>query len=254
MTEDTFNINNKVFLNNNNLLLEIVNDIKIINSKEKAVNKKLKDIINRLNSIINDNQKKTELIKEQFTLMKNHFNKIIEHLKFNIRINKEIKYDNGARYVGQVLSGLKEGKGIMYWKSGSKYDGEFKNDKKEGKGTMYYNNGTKYEGDFSNDKYGDRYEDEDIIGQSYDMINKGFIPLFMKFDNFKPLFFFIKKESTLKSLVIAYIKNCPKTDEGIMKDIKLYDGDTLLDINKPIAELNLGLCCTITNRVVDDKN
>ena len=127
-TQETFNINNKIFLNNNNLLLEIINDIQpiITSSREESVIQKLQDIINRLNSIISDNQKKSELIKDQFTLMQNHYNKIIEHLKFNIRINKEIKYDNGARYVGQVLSGLREGKGIMYWKSGSKYEGEFK--------------------------------------------------------------------------------------------------------------------------------
>ena len=68
------------------------------------------------------------------------------------------------------------------------------------------------------------------------------------------LFFFIKRESTLKSLVKAYIKNCPKTDEGIVNDIKLYDGDELLDINKPISELNLEPFCKINNKIVDNKN
>ena len=70
-TQETFNINNKIFLNNNNLLLEIINDIQpiITSSKEESVIQKLQDIINRLNSIITDNQKKSELIKDQFTLM-----------------------------------------------------------------------------------------------------------------------------------------------------------------------------------------
>lgn len=97
-------------------------------------------------------------------------------------------------------------------------------------------------------------DSQDILGQSYDMINKGYIPLLMKLDNFKPLFFFVKRESTLKSLIKAYIKNCPKTDEGIANDIKLYDGDELLDINKPISELNLEPFCKINNKIADNKN
>ena len=31
-------------------------------------------------------------------------------------------------------------------------------------------------------------DSQDILGQSFDMINKGYIPLLMKLDDFKPLF------------------------------------------------------------------
>ena len=37
--------------------------------------------------------------------------------------NMEIKYDNG-RYVGQVVNGLKEGKGIVYYNDGDRYEGD----------------------------------------------------------------------------------------------------------------------------------
>ena len=58
---------------------------------------------------------------------------IIKKINNDINNNQEIKYDNGDRYVGQVLNGLKEGKGIMYYNNGDRLEGNFKNDKVEGK-------------------------------------------------------------------------------------------------------------------------
>ena len=82
-------------------------------------------------------------------------NKRFDELNINNNIiNKEIKYKDG-RYVGQVVNGLREGKGIFYWSSGSRYEGEWRNDKKEGKGIYHFNNGDRYEGDQkNNDKEG----------------------------------------------------------------------------------------------------
>ena len=51
-------------------------------------------------------------------------------------MNKEIKYYKG-RYVGQVVNGLREGKGIFYWNDGDRYEGDWKNGKFEGKGISY---------------------------------------------------------------------------------------------------------------------
>ena len=51
--------------------------------------------------------------------------------------NQEIKYNDG-KYIGQVLNGLREGKGIMYYNNGNRYEGYWRNNKKEGKG-IYYN-------------------------------------------------------------------------------------------------------------------
>ena len=69
----------------------------------------------------------------------------------NINNQQELKFDNG-RYVGQVVNGLREGKGIIYFNNGDRYEGDFRNGKSEGKGIYYYNTGDKYEGDFRNDK------------------------------------------------------------------------------------------------------
>ena len=79
--------------------------------------------------------------------------KKFDELNINTIKNKEIKYNNYGnrkKYIGQVVNGVPEGKGIMYWNNGDKYEGEWKNDKKEGKGIYYYSNGDKYEGDYKN--------------------------------------------------------------------------------------------------------
>ena len=57
-----------------------------------------------------------------------------------------------VKYIGQILNGVPEGKGIMYWNNGDRYEGDWKNDKIEGKGIYYYNNGDRYEGDWKNGK------------------------------------------------------------------------------------------------------
>ena len=63
----------------------------------------------------------------------------------NNQLNNQIKdYDNG-RYTGQIINGLREGKGIMYFNKepfkGDRYEGDFRNGKMEGKGIYYSNNG-----------------------------------------------------------------------------------------------------------------
>ena len=64
---------------------------------------------------------------------------------------KGIKNGYNWRYIGQVVNGLREGKGIYYWNNGDRYEGEWKNGKMEGKGIYYYNNepwkGDRYEGE-----------------------------------------------------------------------------------------------------------
>ena len=70
------------------------------------------------------------IIRNDISLLSNQLNEKLDKLNINNNIiNKEIKYDNG-RYVGQVVNGLKEGKGIFYWKN-DRYEGDFRNDKRE---------------------------------------------------------------------------------------------------------------------------
>ena len=70
----------------------------------------------------------------------------------NINNQQELIAVNGGRYVGQVVNGLPEGKGIDYYNNGDRYEGDFRNDKQEGKGIYYYNNGNRMMGDYYNNK------------------------------------------------------------------------------------------------------
>ena len=80
-------------------------------------------------------------------------NKRFDELKINNNNNtfnnKEI-IGNNSRYIGQVVNGKPEGKGIIYYNDGGRYEGDFRNGKQEGKGITYFNNGDRYEGDFRN--------------------------------------------------------------------------------------------------------
>ena len=102
--------------------------------------------------IIIDNKKNTELIIGRISLLKNQMNSKLDKLNINNNDplnNQVINYKDG-RYVGQILNGLREGKGIKYWNDGARYEGDWKNDKREGKGIFYASNGDGYEGDHRN--------------------------------------------------------------------------------------------------------
>jgi len=179
MEEDIFNLKNKIYSNNNNILLEIINDLQqIINyCKYNKIIKRISDIIIKMNSIINENKKNTELLRKDISILYNKFSKQLNNLIINNMNYQEIKYNNKngrKRYIGQVLNGIPEGKGTMHWNNGDRYEGEWKNNKKEGRGIYYLGDGEfkgdRYEGDYKNGKAeekgiyyyanGDRYEGE----------------------------------------------------------------------------------------------
>ena len=150
MDKDTFTLNNHIYSNNNNILLGIINDLQqIINySHENLTIKRISDIIIKMNFIINENKKNMELIMNHFSNLENKMNQLLSQ-KSDINNHQEIELVNG-RYVGQVVNGLREGKGIEYYNSGNRYEGDFRNDKKEGKGIYYYNNGDREMVDYYN--------------------------------------------------------------------------------------------------------
>ena len=197
------------------------NELSLFNSKN------IREIINEKNDEINNNNEK----KEKINILKEGVNEVT-------KFGEEKNVDNNNNKITPEEGNKSNNIGANYQK----------NENGDNKGFNWV------EKDLDLSQSVIMKDSQDILGQSFEMINKGYIPLLMKLDNFKPLFFFIKRESTLKSLVKAYIKNCPKTDEGIVNDIKLYDGDELLDINKPISELNLEPFCKINNKIVDNKN
>ena len=174
MDKDTFTLNNQTYSNNNNILLGIINELHQISnsSHENLTIKRISDVIIKMNFIINENRKTRELIMNQFTLLQNKFEQLSKKIDINnINNQQELKgIKNGKkwRYVGQVVNGLREGKGICYWENGDRYEGDYRNDNKEGKGIYYFSDGDRYEGDERNDKAegkgiyyfhdGDRYE------------------------------------------------------------------------------------------------
>ena len=74
-------------------------------------------------------------------LIDNNGNSIISDFKDDISYgkNKEIHYSNGDYYKGDILNGLKEGKGKLTFKNDSYYEGGFENDTFNGKGKGKFN-------------------------------------------------------------------------------------------------------------------
>ena len=144
MEQNILNLNKKIYSDNSNILLEIVNDLNqlINNSHDNIIIKQLG------NNIINENKKNLEIIRNDISNLYNQMIKRFDDLKNDNQ--KEIKLNDGL-YIGQVVNGIAEGKGICYFNNGQ-YEGEWKNNKEEGKGIYYYDNGDRYEGDFKNNK------------------------------------------------------------------------------------------------------
>ena len=151
MNKDVLTVNNHIYSNSNNILLEIINELQQIikSNHDNLIIKRISDIIIKINFIINENKKNAQLIYEYITNLKNQMAKMNKNIN-NINI-QEIKYGN-KRYVGEVVNGLREGKGIVYFNDGHRYEGDFKNNKAERKGIEYYNDGDIYEGYYRNGK------------------------------------------------------------------------------------------------------
>ena len=169
MDKDTFTLNNQTYSNNNNILLGIIYELQQISnsSHENLTIKRISDVIIKMNFIINENRKNMGLIMNQFTLLQNQIQQLSQKIDFNSFNTNTPKYSTqitnninnqqeliavNARYVGQVVNGLPEGKGIEYYPNGERYEGDFRNGKQEGKGIYYFSNGGRYEGDWRNDE------------------------------------------------------------------------------------------------------
>ena len=145
-----FDLNNKIYSNNNNLLIEIINDLNQLMNyyKDNLSINILGNVINKINYIINENKKNLELLRNDISSMCNQIDKRFDKLEINNTNKQELKYY--GKYIGEVVNGLPEGKGTWYGDNGNRYEGEWRNGKKEGKGIFYFNNGDRYEGDFRN--------------------------------------------------------------------------------------------------------
>ena len=167
MENNLFNLNNKIYSNNNNIMLEIIKELNQLRnySQDNLIISKLGNIINKINYIINDNKKNLELIRNDISSLEKRLNQKFDKLNINNNIIKnETKIYNNGKYIGQLINGKREGKGIYYLNSGSRYEGDWKNNKKEGKGIFYYKNGDREMGDYLNGK---------PIGKHVLFLNKG---------------------------------------------------------------------------------
>ena len=135
----------------NNILLEILKDLnQLINYyKDNFSIKIVGNVINKINCIINENKKNLQTQRNDMSSLFDKLNKSFDKLEINNINKQELKCIDG-KYIGQVVNGIREGKGAWYGFNGDRYEGEWKNDKKEGKGIYYWNNGNKYAGDWKN--------------------------------------------------------------------------------------------------------
>ena len=76
---------------------------------------------------------------------------IIQLLNNKLKRYMKKIYENKECYIGEMINGLKHGKGKLYYRNGIiKYDGDFAKDKFEGNGKLISKNGDYYIGQFVN--------------------------------------------------------------------------------------------------------
>ena len=85
---DLFGLNNKIFSNNNNIMLEIIDELNQMkdNSQDNLIISKLSDIINKMNSIIDENKKNLESIRKDISSdissLKQYLNQRLDNPKY----------------------------------------------------------------------------------------------------------------------------------------------------------------------------
>ena len=86
MDSNLFNLNNQIYSNNNDILLEIINELNQIknNSNDNLVIKNLATVINKLNLIINENKKNLESIRNEISSLYTRLNQKFENNFNNI--------------------------------------------------------------------------------------------------------------------------------------------------------------------------
>jgi hypothetical protein len=86
------------------------------------------------------------------------------------------EYENGSRYEGEKMNGLRDGSGKFYYQEGSYYDGQWKKNNMHGFGKLYYpSHKLAYEGNWFMDQFhghGKVYNDEPaVIAGAFDYTN-----------------------------------------------------------------------------------
>ena len=87
----------------------------------------------------------------------------------------------------------------------------------------------------------DRAKIKEIVSQKY---NEGYYSLFIKMDNMKNYFYFIKMEHNLNHLLNAHLKSFGKSPTG--ENYSFYKNSEKLDPNIPIQDLDVPILSVIT--------
>ena len=109
--ENSFMINNKIYSNNNNILINIVKELENIsnnlyyNTKLNKIIEQIRNIIILINKVINDNKNNINLIRNDIY----NLQKIIINNNNNNYINGT-KIDINGKYIGQLKNNLRDGK------------------------------------------------------------------------------------------------------------------------------------------------
>ena len=82
---------------------------------------------------------------------------VLESPEFNFEYLRELPHYQEKRYsdalfMGQLVNGKRNGKGVMRYKSGRQYEGQWENDMRNGRGFERYPNSNSYFGFFKNGK------------------------------------------------------------------------------------------------------
>ena len=226
--ENSINDNNNNINNDNIISNNVINDNKNNDKNNDIKNKNsfLKEGVQSGTDFGNEEEDKQEKDKKHQTPGG------INNIDMNIAQNKQ-EENSQIKIAGKTPM---EPEGNVDINQGSNYD---KNKDKDNYLNMQYSN--------KDLEMSQSVVLKDPLAESQQFYEQGYLPLFIKLNNYKPLCFFIKEDSTLKSLVRLYLKNCPETDEGLEKDIELYNEGRSLDINKQIKYFNLKPYSIITN-------
>ena len=229
---DINNIDKNQEINNNK------NNKDINNKNDK--NSFLKEGV-RLNTNFGEEEKENEKETEEVKIQVTDEGKNIDNNLAKNKNDKNELFINGKTPVGENID----------INQGSSFD---KSQRERDKDNYLGNNYSKDDLSLSQSVYLNK---EDSLSNSVKLIQKGYVPLFMKLNDYPPLLLHISEEATLKSLVKAYIRSCPETDEGLEKDIKLYNNsknnNEQLDMNKEIKYLGLSEFNIITNKIGEIK-
>ena len=125
----------------NSINLEENNEINLKKDKEKNENKRI--LLEKIKKFKKYSIEIIKKFKDIIIKINNEKKSIFEELEMN---NKQKLENKEGTYIGHIIFGRIEGKGIMYYNDGSIYEGDWINDNREGKGTMHSNDGSRYEG------------------------------------------------------------------------------------------------------------